>query len=370
MQMLETKPKRKMAKRKEKDLNKATTTLRYRVKDASELNRLDRHARAVNFVWNYLNATSFNAIRNHGRFLSEFDLQALTSGAGRELGISSVTVQAICKEYVLRRVQFKKRKLRWRASRGSKRSLGWIPFKANAVQIEGDRVTYLEHSYKLWLSRPIEGRVLSGSFSQDAQGHWYVNLACEVSKFDTHHTVEDIGIDLGLKTSAVLSDGTVIENKAEFRKLEEKLGKAQRAHKKKQAKKIHAKIKNKRRDFLHKETTKIAETYHTVFVGDVSGKFVQSGNGKSSTDASIGVIRDLLKYKAIRHSGYCFEVPESSSTVTCSTCHKKTGPSGLRDLGVREWICSECHVHHDRDVNAALNILRFGRESLRATKVA
>ena len=359
-----------MAKRKEKDLNKVTTTLRYRVKDASELNRLDRHARAVNFVWNYCNETSFNAIRNHGRFLSEFDLQALTSGAGKELGISSVTIQAICKEYVLRRVQFKKRKLRWRTSRGSKRSLGWIPFKANAVQIESDRITYLGHSYRIWLSRPIEGRVLSGSFSQDAQGHWYVNLACEVSKIENQHSVEDVGIDLGLKTSAVLSDGTKIGNSAEYRRLEEKLGKAQRANKKKQVKKVHAKIKNKRRDYLHKETTKIAKKYHTVFVGDVSGKFVQSGNGKSSTDASIGVIRDLLKYKAIRHSGYCIEVSENSSTVTCSNCHKKTGPSGLSGLGIREWTCSECHAQHDRDTNAARNILRFGRESLRATKVA
>ena len=108
----------------------------------------------------------------------------------------------------------------------------------------------------------------------------------------------------------------------------------------------------------------------STMYGDVSGKFVQSGNGKSSTDASIGVIRDLLKYKAIRHSGYCFEVKENSSTVTCSHCHKKSGPSGLSGLGVREWICSECHVHHDRDVNAAMNILRVGRDSLRAANAA
>ena len=216
----------------------------------------------------------------------------------------------------------------------------------------------------------MEGRILTGSFSQDAQGHWYVNLACEVAKLDHRHQAQEVGIDLGLKTSAVLSDGIVIENRSEFKKLEEKLGKAQRARKKKQGKRIHAKIKNKRRDFLHKETTKIARKYHTVFVGDVSGKFVQSGNGKSSTDASIGVIRDLLKYKAIKHSGYCYEVSENSSTVTCSICHKRTGPSGLSGLGVREWTCSECHAHHDRDMNAAKNILRFGRESLRAAKAA
>ena len=362
--------KTKMAKRKPKDPSKVIIALRYRVKDASEMNRLDKHARAVNFVWNYNNETSYNAIRNHGKFLSAIDLKNLTSGSAKELGISSVTVQAICEEYVLRRIQFKKRKLKWRSSRGSRRSLGWIPFKANSIQAHGDRVCYLGHEYRIWLSRPIEGRVLSGSFSQDAQGRWYINFACEISKIDHSHTIEEVGIDLGLKTSAVLSDGTTIENKAEFRKLEEKLGKAQRAHKKKQSKKIHAKIKNKRRDFLHKETTKVARKYHTVFVGDVSGKFVQSGNGKSSTDASIGIIRDLLKYKAIRHSGNCYEVNENSSTVTCSHCHKKTGPSGLSDLGVREWICSECHAHHDRDINAAKNILRFERESLRAAEAA
>ena len=368
--MIAEKPKRKMAKKKPKDPNVVVTTLRYRLKDSSKISRLDQLARSVNFVWNYCNETSFNAIRNHGKWLSAIDLKNLTSGSAKDLGISSVTVQAICEEYAIRRIQFKKRKLRWRASSGSKQSLGWIPFKANSIQVKGDRVTYLGHEYKLWLSRPIEGRILSGSFSQDAQGRWYVNLACEVAKLEHRHQVEEVGIDLGLKTSAVLSDGTVIENRSEFKKLEEKLGKTQRAKKKKQAKKIHARIRNKRRDFLHKETTKIAKKYHTVFVGDVSGKFVQSGNGKSSTDASIGVIRDLLKYKAMRHSGYCYEVSESSSTVTCSACHNKTGPSGLSGLGVREWTCSECHAHHDRDINAAMNILRFGRESLRAAKAA
>jgi len=368
--MRASKPKRTMAKRKPKDPNKVTTTLRYRIKDASEVSRLGKLARAVNFVWNYCNETSYNAIRNHGKFLSAIDLKNLTSGSAKELGLNSVTVQSVCEEYFIRRTQFKKRKLRWRTLKGSKRSLGWIPFKSNSIQVKDGRVFYLGLGYKIWLSRPIGGRILSGSFSQDAQGHWYVNLACEVSKIDHRHQVEDVGIDLGLKTSAVLSDGAVIDNTTEYRKLEEKLGKAQQANKKRQVRKIHAKIKNKRRDYLHKKTTKVAKTYHTVFVGDISGKFVQSGNGKSSTDASIGVIRDLLKYKAIRHSGHCIEVNESSSTVTCSNCHKETGPSGLSDLGVREWTCSVCHAHHDRDVNAAKNILRFGRESLRAAKAA
>lgn len=365
-----SKPKRKMAKRKPKDPNTVTTTLRFRIKDASELNRLNKLACSVNFVWNYCNATSFHAIRNYGKFLSAIDLKNLTSGSAKELGLNSVTVQAICEEFFIRRNQFKKRKLRWRVSKGSRRSLGWIPFKGNSMQVEGDRVYYLGHGYKIWLSRPIEGRILSGSFSQDAQGHWYINLACEVFKIDHKHEIEELGGDPGLKTSMTFSDGTIIENNHEYRKLEEKLAKAQRAHKTKQTKKINAKIKNSRRDHAHKQTTKVAKKVYILYLGNVNGKFLQSTNGKSSSDASTGYIRNLLKYKAIRHSGHCYEVNESSSSVTCSTCYKKTGPSGLSDLGVREWTCSECHAPHNRDINAAKNILRFGRESLRATKVA
>lgn len=370
MQMSDPAPKRKMAKRKPKDLTKVTTTLRYRIKDASEANRLAKHASSVNFVWNYCNETSFNAIRNQGKFLSAIDLKNLTSGSAKELGLNSVTVQSICEEYYIRRSQFKKRKLRWRVSRGAKRSLGWVPFKSNSVQIKGDRVFYLGHGYKMWLSRPIEGRVLTGAFSQDARGRWYVNVVCEVSKEAHPNLGSEVAGDLGLKSAATFNDGRVIQNSRAFSSIETKLAKAQRAGKKNQVKKLHAKAKNQRLDYLHKETTKIAETYETIYLGNINGKFLQSTNGKSSTDASIGIIRNLLKYKAMRHSGVCLEVNESSSTVLCSICQNKTGPSGLRDLGVREWTCSICEARHDRDINAAQNILRFGRESLRVAKAA
>ena len=80
------KPKRKMAPRKAKDPNLVVTTLRYRLKDASKLNLLDQLARSVNCVWNYCNETSFNAIRNHSKWLSAIDLKNLTSGSAKELG--------------------------------------------------------------------------------------------------------------------------------------------------------------------------------------------------------------------------------------------------------------------------------------------
>jgi len=347
-------------------------TYRFRIKGGFSCRNLDKLAPITNLVWNFCNATSFHAIRDHGKWLSQYDLNVLTTGTTKELdeNFHSQSVNAICEEYVTRRVQFKKRKLRWRTSRGSRRSLGWIPFKSSAIKVKENKIIYGGKEYKFWKSREIQGKILSGSFSQDSRGDWYVNVTCEVPVFQHIHQSPEVGVDLGLKDSATLSDGFVIENKKEYRSLEVKLGKAQRARKPRQVKNINRQIKNKRIDYLHKETTKAARKNHTIFVGNVSGKFLQATNGKSSADASIGKTRDFLKYKAMRHSGRYVEVDENSSTITCSNCLKKTGPSGFSDLGVREWSCSECHSHHGRDINAAKNILRVGRDSLRAAKAA
>jgi putative transposase len=323
-------------------------TYRFRIKGGSSNRRLSLLAPAANLVWNY----------DH-----------LTKGVGKELGLHFQTVQAISKEFVTRRKQFKKSKLRWRISHGSKRSLGWIPFKAVAVKVAKNKVTYAGQEYKFWKSRELPGKIKTGSFSEDARGHWYVNFVVEAPAVATKHAVEEVAVDLGLKDTAILSDGTRIENLRTFAKYEAKLANFQRHGKKKQAKRLATRIKNIRKDFIHKKTLELVRKYKTIFVGDVSGKFLQSTNGKSSQDASTGLFRQILSYKAIRHQGVVVDVSEFASTVTCSNCFSRSGPRGLSALGVREWACP-CGMHHDRDVNAALNILRVGRDSLRAAKAA
>jgi len=348
-------------------------TYRFRIKGASARRKLDRLAIEVNRVWNFINETSFRAVRDHSKWLSQTQLDSLLAGSSKLTGLHSQTIQAISKEYVTRRVQFKKRKLRWRVSQGSRRSLGWIPFKASGIQIQDNEAIYFKQSYRFWNSwdgsnpkqRQWEGRILSGSFSQDAQANWYLNLTCEVSSVVTEHRAEEVGIDLGLKDTATLSDGYKVENLRSLKDLEEKLARAQRFHKHRQVKAIHRKIANQRKDHLHKATTQIARNYKVHFVGNVSGKFLQKIHGKSSTDASTGFFRTLLEYKALRHQGKCYVVSENSSTITCSVCYEKTGPSGLSGLGVRDWTCSRCRSQHDRDINAALNILRLGRQTLK-----
>src|SRR5262249_43397226 len=128
---------------------------------------------------------------------------------------------------------------------------------------------------------------------------------------------------------------------------------------------IQAKIAHRRNDWTHKVTTAIARRAKLIVIGDVSSaKLIKMPFAKSTYDASWYAIRRQLTYKAIRLAGVCVPGPESFSSVTCSACGSRSGPSGLGALGVREWCCSFCGVVHHRDVNAAQNILRSGRRTL------
>jgi IS605 OrfB family transposase len=135
----------------------------------------------------------------------------------------------------------------------------------------------------------------------------------------------------------------------------------ERANKMKRVKAIHAKIANCRKDWAHKTTTEIAKAANIICVGNVSSKkLAKTKLAKSIHDAGWHQIRSLLKYKAIRLGADYRDTNEMFSTVTCSVCGSRSGPSGLSALGVRRWSCSSCGTEHDRDVNAARNILIVG----------
>ena len=340
-------------------------TYQYRIKDTNAKKRLEKMASAVNYVWNYCKETSSSALIHNKPFPSEFDLNNLTVGVSKELGIASTTVQEICKEYATRRKQFKKKKLKWRSF---KRNLGWIPFKVASIKVAGSAIKYCKQRFKIWQSRELpEGAVIkSGSFSQDSRGRWYVNLVCSVPEPERVANLSaSVGIDLGLKTMATLSDGCKITSPKAYRNLEVALSKAQRANKKRFVKNIHAKIKNIRKDHAHKESLKVAKKYGTIFVGNVSSsKLAKTKFAKSVLDTGWSQFKTLLAYKAIALGGVFGVVNEAFSTTTCAACSSRTGPRGLSAVGVREWICSACGAVLDRDINAAQNILRCGHATL------
>ena len=317
----------------------------------------------MNFVWNFCNDSQRFAILHCKRWPTGFDLSGLCKGTSKLLGLHSQTVQAVCERYAKNRQTFKKRSLRVRG----KRDCGWVPFKASGIKVVGDSICYQGRTFHFWMSREIEGVIKTGSFQQDARGRWYVSLQCEVPEKNPEpaRIGGSVGVDLGLKTLATLSDGREYKVRQHFRLLEEKLAYAQRNNKKRMVQTTHAKIKNSRKDYNHKISHELTRDYDSIFIGDVGGsRMMRTRFAKSASDAAWSQLRSFVDYKAIARGRLYVLVNEAGTTVTCSCCGAQTGPRGRAGLGIREWTCSECGSHHNRDVNSGQNILRLGHQSL------
>ena len=324
-------------------------TCKFRLRDSAD-SELRRQARAVTFVWNYCNETQQQAVKRHRKWLSWQDLQKLTAGSSKALDLHAHTIQQVCQRYAHSRQAKRKPCLRWRVSSplSPKRSLGWVPFNKGHVAWRNGAFVFRGRSYRAWVSRDLaEGQTFgAGSFNQDSQGRWYINLPVEVESLDCAQGGA-IGIDLGLKDLATISTGEKIEHPRWYRRVEQRIATAQR------------------NDHLHKVSTRLAQSNGAIFVGNVSAAGLAKTNmAKSVLDADWSTFRRQLEYKALRHLALFAEVNEAYSTQTCSECGLLGGPKGLVGLGIRRWQCSGCEVEHDRDINAARNIARRGLATL------
>lgn len=343
-----------------------TKTLKVRVKD-KHAKVLARQAASVNLVWNYINELSSRAIRERGQFLSAFDIHKYTVGAARELGLHSHTPQVVAKEYITRRKQFKKQRLAWRKTFGVRRSLGWVPVNTGMAKWKNGQVYFNGQYYGVWDSYGLsQYKFRSASFNEDSRGRWYFNVVVDVPEQETTKGKSAVGIDLGCKDAATCSNGEKLSGRW-YRGMEEKLGKAQRAGKKKEVKNIHAKIANRRKDEMHKFSRKLVNENAAIFVGNVNSlALAKTRMAKSTLDAGWGILKTMLEYKC-DHAGVVFEeVNEAYTSQTCSSCGDKpdSRPKGIAGLGIREWTCDSCGERHDRDINAAKNILAVGHGRL------
>jgi IS605 OrfB family transposase len=335
---------------------------RYRVKSLTGL--LNRQSRAVNFVWNFCNDTQKHALKWDKKWPTGFDLNTLSTGSGKELGLHFGTVNAVCEQYAKSRTQHRRPYLRYRG----KKSLGWVPLKGRNLKREGEAFRFAGNTFRMCHSRPLpEGKIRDGTnFSRDRRGNWFLNIVIELPDAPARKPERAVGIDLGLKDFATLSTGVKFENPRLFRQLEEALAKAQRARKRRQAATLHARISNARADFLHKLSHRITREFDYIAVGNVNAAgLAKTSLAKSVLDAGWSSFRHMLAYKAVKHGAWYEEVDERFTTQVCSSCGAmpESRPKGIADLGVREWKCGDCGAVHDRDINAALNILRSGHRT-------
>ena len=342
-----------------------TKTLKVRIRDKHS-KVLASWAYSVNQVWNYCNELSYRSIKERRTWLSGYDLQNYTKGAGKDLGLNSATVQMIGHEYAVRRQQFKKNRLNWRKSGGVRRSLGWIPVRKDCIGFKNGCVYHNKQYFKIWDSFGLSQYTFrSGCFTEDARGRWYFCVVVSVKLEQTYGT-GSVGVDLGLKTTATPSSGEPLEAGRFYRDQEQKLGIAQRARNTQRVKAIHAKIRNRRHDALHKFSRALVNDNGLIVIGNVSiSGLTKTNMAKSVLDAGWSTLKTLLSYKCEHAGGVFIEVDERYTTQACSCCGSisPNSPKGRAGLGIREWAC-ECGVTHNRDSNAGRNILALGHKRL------
>ena len=248
-----------------------------------------------------------------------------------------------------------------------------ITYPQSGFKIEGNRLLLSKiGAIRIRQHRELPEKIKTLMIKRNPSGRWYACFSCMVDAQLREKPLEDAGIDVGLHSYAVLSDGTSIENPRLYRESEKRLAYLQRRlsckergsrnwmKAKTKVAKVHEKVHNRRTDFLHKESRKIVDAYETVYFEELKiGNMVRNHClAKSISDASWGRFIGMIAYKEEESGGELIKVNPRGTTQECSRC----GEQVEKTLSDRTHECPSCGLIMDRDLNAALNILARGRE--------
>jgi len=289
------------------------------------------------------------------------DFQNLLANHGEKLGIPSHTLQGILSQAHLAWTRCFKKIAKRPHLKGQRNKLNSIPFP-DPIKPPEDNYIGLPGLGKVRFHKQAlpEGKIKCGRIVKRASG-WYLCLFIAADREPINRVgYGKIGIDPGFKALLTMSDGEVVDHPRELEAIEHRLAQAQRGHDKVLAARLQEKRANQVKDRNHKLSLRLVQENVVIRFSADNHKGVAHKFGKSVSSSSHYQLRQMLSYKS--HAGGTeYDEPDSKfSTMTCSVCGSRSGPTGWGGLAVRQWRCSECGTLHDRDVNAARNTLFAG----------
>ncbi|EMF0403725.1 transposase, partial [Enterococcus faecium] len=244
------------------------------------------------------------------------------------------------------------------------------------------KIPKLKSLVKITLHRQPKGMIKSATISRHSSGKYYISLLCKEEVSELPKSNSAVGIDLGITDFVILSDGQKIDNNKFTSKMEKKLKREQRKlsrrallakqkginlfeasnfqKQKCKVARLHEKVMNQRTDFLNKLSTEMIKNHDMICIEDLNTKSMLRNHklAKSISDVSWSSFVTKLQYKADWYGREIIKVDKwFPSSQICSKCGHK---DGKKPLDIREWTCPICHAHHDRDINASINILTEG----------
>lgn len=357
---------------------------RFRLEPNAEQNyRLYQLAGARRFVYNWALSRRKEYFASHGKGIPAAELSLELTALKRQdertwlQEADSQLLQQALKDVDHAFLNFFEKRARFPQFKSKK--AGHFAFRIpQRVKIESGKVYCPKIGWiRIRQSQAVEGETKSATFKRDACGHWFVTLTSEFEMPDTAlpAPINPVGVDLGLKDFVTLSNGESTPAPRFFRVGQKKLKQAQRklsrckhgSRRRQKAKvkaaKVHRKTANQRADFVHKQTTNLVRRFDAVCIEDLNNKGIAKNKrlSKSVNDAAFGEFRRQLQYKAVWNRKYVAVISRwFPSSKLCGNCGAVNTGLILSD---RTWLC-ECGTFHNRDLNAAQNILAEGLKLL------